>query len=218
MNVALKTIDTTANLAIQNAKEAQTFTIRNGIRTAVGPVVAAINPKAEAIVDTALAIAGGLAAGTGTEYLTHNWRTEQGTSGPALLLGRRDADPKQDLSQETQSLDALRALGDAKTVGTPLANGAGRLADASRNLANDPLRAVSKTGKATFTPSGAVNVATLTGGFAASEAGKGAAVNALSKQHPALGSLAKHAVNTVGAAAVFGGTYPASGSTLGAAG
>ncbi len=218
LNAALATIDTTANLAIQNAKEAQTFTIRNGIRTAVGPVVAAINPKAEAIVDTALAIAGGLAAGTGTGYLTHNWRTEQGTSGPALLLGRRDADPKQDLSQETQSLDALRALGDAKTVGTPLANGAGRLADASRNLANDPLRAVSRTGKATFTPSGAVNVATLTGGFAASEAGKGAAVNALSKQHPALGSLAKHAVNTVGAAAVFGGTYPASGSTLGAAG
>lgn len=205
LNAALATIDTTANLAIQNAKEAQTFTIRNGIRTVVGPVVAAINPKAEPIVDTALAIAGGLAAGTGTGYLTHNRRTEQGTSGPALLLGRRDAEAKEDLSQETEWIDALKALRDAKTVRTPLANGVGRLADAGRTLVTDPLGAVSRTAKATFTPSGAANVSTLTGGFAALEAGKGAAVNALSKQHPALGSLAKHAVNTVGGAAVFGG-------------
>ncbi len=205
LNAALATIDTTANLAIQNAKEAQTFTIRNGIRTAVGPVVAAINPKAEAIVDTALAIAGGLAAGTGTGYLTHNRRTEQGTSGPALLLGRRDAEAKEDLSQETEWIDALKALRDAKTVRTQLANGGGRLADAGRTLVSDPLGAISRTAKATFTPSGAANVATLTGGFAGLEAGKGAVVNALSKKHPALGSLAKHAVNTVGGAAVFGG-------------
>lgn len=205
LNVALKTIDTTANLAIQNAKEAQTFTIRNGIRTAVGPVVAAINPKAEPFVDTTLAIAGGLAAGTGTGYFANNRRTDQGTSGPALLLGRRDAESKQDLSQETEWFDALKALRDAKTVRTPLANGAGRLADAGRTLVSDPLGAISRTAKATFTPSGAANVSTLTGGFAALEAGKGAAVSALSKQHPALGSLAKHAVNTVGGAAVFGG-------------
>ncbi len=205
LNAALATIDTTANLAIQNAKEAQTFTIRNGIRTVVGPVVAAINPKAEPIVDTALAIAGGLAAGTGTGYFANNRRTDQGTSGPALLLGRRDAESKQDLSQETEWFDALKALRDAKTVRTPLANGAGRLADAGRTLVSDPLGAISRTAKATFTPSGAANVGTLTGGFAALEAGKGAAVSALSKQHPALGSLAKHAVNTVGGAAVFGG-------------
>lgn len=205
LNAALDTIDTSANLAIQNAKEAQTFTIRNGIRTVVGPVAAAINPKAEPIVDTALAIAGGLAAGTGTGYLAHNRRTEQGTSGPALLLGRRDSPPKADLSQETEWLDALKALRDATTVRTPLANGAGRLADAGRTLLTDPLGAMSRTAKATFTPSGAANVSTLTGGFAALEASKGAAVNALSKQHPALGSLAKHAINTVGGAAVFGG-------------
>jgi hypothetical protein len=204
LNAALATIDTTANLAIQNAKEAQTFTIRNGIRTAVGPVVAAINPKAEPIVDTALAIAGGLASGTGTGYLAHNRRTEQGTSGPALLLGRRDADAKEDLSQETEWIDALKALRDAKTIRTPLANGGGRLADAGRTLVSDPLGAISRTAKATFTPSGAANVSTLTGGFAALEAGKGAAVNALSQQHPALSSFAKHAVNTVGGAAVFG--------------
>lgn len=205
LNAALATIDTTANLAIQNAKEAQTFTIRNGIRTVVGPVVAAINPKAEPIVDTAIAIAGGLAAGTGTGYLANSRRTEQGTSGPALLLGRRDAEAKEDLSQETEWIDALKALRDAKTVRTPLANGVGRLADAGRTLVTDPLGAVSRTAKATFTPSGAANVATLTGGFAGLEAGKGAVVNALSQQHPALGSLAKHAVNTVGGAAVFGG-------------
>ena len=205
LNAALETIDTTANLAIQNAKEAQTFTIRNGIRTVVGPVAAAINPKAELIVDTALAIAGGLAAGTGTGYLAHNRRTEQGTSGPALLLGRRDSPPKPDLSQETEWFDTLKALRDAKTVRTPLANGGARLANAGRTLVTDPLGAISRTAKATFTPSGAANVSTLTGGFAALEAGKGAAVNALSKQHPALGSLAKHAINTVGGAAVFGG-------------
>lgn len=66
LKAALETIDTTANLAIQNAKEAQTFTIRNGIRTVVSPMTAAINPKAEPIVDATLAIAGGLAAVTGT--------------------------------------------------------------------------------------------------------------------------------------------------------
>jgi hypothetical protein len=205
LKVALETIDTTANLAIQNAKEAQTFTIRNGIRTVVGPVVAAINPKAEPIVDTALAIAGGLAAGTGTGYLAHNRRTEQGTSGPALLLGRRDSPPKPDLSQETEWIDALKALRDAKTVRTPLANGVGRLADAGRTLVTDPLGAMSRTAKATFTPSGAANVTTLTGGFAALEAGKGAVVNALSQQHPALSSFAKHAINTAGGSVVFGG-------------
>ncbi|MBD8710284.1 hypothetical protein IFT47_27070 [Pseudomonas sp. CFBP 13711] len=204
LNAALATIDTTANLAIQNAKEAQTFTIRNGIRTVVGPVVAAINPKAEPIVDTAIAIAGGLAAGTGTGYLANSRRTEQGTSGPALLLGRRDAEAKEDLSQETEWIDALKALRDAKTVRTPLANGVGRLADAGRTLITDPLGAVSRTAKATFTPSGAANVSTLTAGFTALEAGKGAAVNALSKQHPALSSFAKHAVNTVGGSVVFG--------------
>ncbi|MFP3925105.1 hypothetical protein [Pseudomonas sp. W5-36] len=87
LNVALKTIDTTANLAIQNAKEAQTFTIRNGIRTAVGSVVAAINPKAEPIVDTALAIAGGLAARTGAGNLANNRHPDQGTISPTLLFG-----------------------------------------------------------------------------------------------------------------------------------
>ena len=204
LNAALATIDTTANLAIQNAKEAQTFTIRNGIRTVVGPVVAAINPKAEAIVDTAIAIAGGLAAGTGTGYLANSRRTEQGTSGPALLLGRRDAEAKEDLSQETEWIDTLKALRDATTIRTPLANGVGRLADAGRTLVTDPLGAVSRTAKATFTPSGAANVSTLTAGFTALEAGKGAAVNALSKQHPALSSFAKHAINTAGGSVVFG--------------
>lgn len=205
LNAALATIDTTANLAIQNAKEAQTFTMRNALRTVVSPVVAAINPKAEPIVDTAIAIAGGLAAGTGTGYLANSRRTEQGTSGPALLLGRRDAEAKEDLSQETEWIDTLKALRDAKTIRTPLANGVGRLADAGRTLVTDPFGAVSRTAKATFTPSGAANVSTLTAGFTALEAGKGAAVNALSKQHPALSSFAKHAVNTVGGAAVFGG-------------
>lgn len=205
LNAALATIDTTANLAIQNAKEAQTFTMRNALRTVVSPVVAAINPKAEPIVDTAIAIAGGLAAGTGTGYLANSRRTEQGTSGPALLLGRRDAEAKEDLSQETEWIDTLKALRDATTIRTPLANGVGRLADAGRTLVTDPLGAVSRTAKATFTPSGAANVSTLTAGFTALEAGKGAAVNALSKQHPALSSFAKHAVNTVGGAAVFGG-------------
>lgn len=204
LNAALETIDTTANLAVQNAKEAQTFTIRNGIRTVVGPVVAAINPKAEPIVDTAIAIAGGLAAGTGTGYLANSRRTEQGTSGPALLLGRRDAEAKEDLSQETEWIDTLKALRDATTIRTPLANGVGRLADAGRTLVSDPLGAVSRTAKATFTPSGAANVSTLTAGFTALEAGKGAAVNALSAQHPALSSFAKHAINTAGGSLVFG--------------
>jgi hypothetical protein len=204
LNAALETIDTTANLAVQNAKEAQTFTMRNAVRTVVGPVVAAINPKAEPIVDTAIAIAGGLAAGTGTGYLANSRRTEQGTSGPALLLGRRDTETKEDLSQETEWIDTLKALRDATTIRTPLANGVGRLADAGRTLISDPLGAVSRTAKATFTPSGAANVTTLTAGFTALEAGKGAVVNALSKQHPALGSFAKHAVNTVGGSVVFG--------------
>ena len=204
LNAALETIDTTANLAVQNAKEAQTFTMRNALRTVVSPVVAAINPKAEPIVDTAIAIAGGLAAGTGTGYLANSRRTEQGTSGPALLLGRRDAEAKEDLSQETEWIDTLKALRDATTIRTPLANGVGRLADAGRTLVTDPLGAVSRTAKATFTPSGAANVSTLTAGFTALEAGKGAAVNALSAQHPALSSFAKHAVNTVGGSVVFG--------------
>jgi hypothetical protein len=204
LNAALETIDTTANLAVQNAKEAQTFTMRNAVRTVVGPVVAAINPKAEPIVDTAIAIAGGLAAGTGTGYLANSRRTEQGTSGPALLLGRRDTEAKEDLSQETEWIDTLKALRDATTIRTPLVNGVGRLADAGRTLVTDPLGAVSRTAKATFTPSGAANVSTLTAGFTALEAGKGAVVNALSKQHPALGSFAKHAVNTVGGSVVFG--------------
>lgn len=204
LNAALETIDTTANLAIQNAKEAQTFTMRNALRTVVSPVVAAINPKAEPIVDTAIAIAGGLAAGTGTGYLANSRRTEQGTSGAALLLGRRDAEAKEDLSQETEWIDTLKALRDAKTIRTPLANGVGRLADAGRTLVSDPLGAVSRTAKATFTPSGAANVSTLTAGFTALEAGKGAAVNALSAQHPALSSFAKHAINTAGGSLVFG--------------
>jgi hypothetical protein len=155
-------------------------------------------------VDTAIAIAGGLAAGTGTGYLANSRRTEQGTSGPALLLGRRDAEAKEDLSQETEWIDTLKALRDATTIRTPLANGVGRLADAGRTLVTDPLGAVSRTAKATFTPSGAANVSTLTAGFTALEAGKGAAVNALSAQHPALSSFAKHAINTAGGSLVFG--------------
>lgn len=87
LKVAPETIDTTANLAIQNAKEAQTLTIRNGIRTAVGPVAAAINPKVEPIVNIALAIAGGLAARTGTGNLANNRHPDQGTISPTLLFG-----------------------------------------------------------------------------------------------------------------------------------
>ncbi|MDH0748826.1 hypothetical protein N5D61_21090 [Pseudomonas sp. GD03842] len=204
LNAALATIDTKANLAIENAKEAQTFTVRNTARTVLSPVLAKVAPAAEPIVDTAIAIAGGLAAGAGSGYLAHNRRTEQHTSGPALLLGRRDAEPKQDLNDETEWFDTFQALREAKTARTPLANAGGRLADAGRTLINDPLGAISRTAKGTFTPAGAANVSTLTGGFTVLEASKGAAVNALSN-HPALGSLAKHAINTVGGAVVFGG-------------
>ena len=203
LKVALESIDTKANLAIKNAKEAQTFTIRNAARMIAGPVAAKLNPAVEPILDTALAITGGLAAGAGTGYAAHNRRTEQFTSGPALLLGRRDAEPKQDLNQETEWFDVLQALRGANTFSTPLTNAGGRLADAGRTLLTDPLGALSRTAKGTFTASGAANVTTLTGGFAALEAGKGAAVNALA-QHQAWGSLAKHAINTAGGAVVFG--------------
>ncbi|SEI42404.1 hypothetical protein SAMN03159495_0135 [Pseudomonas sp. NFR16] len=203
LNAALETIDTKANLAIKNGLEAQTFTLRNAGRWIAGPVAAASNPAAEPIVDTVLAITGGLAAGAGTGYAAHTRRTEQFTSGPALLLGRRDAEPKEDLNQETEWFDTLQALRGANTMTTPLINAGGRLADAGRTLFTDPLGAVSRTAKGTFTASGAANVSTLTGGFAALEAAKGAAVNALS-EHPVLGSVAKHAINTIGGAAVFG--------------
>lgn len=203
LKVALESIDTKANLAIKNAKEAQTFTIRNAVRMIAGPVAAKLNPAVEPILDTALAITGGLAAGAGTGYAAHNRRTEQFTSGPALLLGRRDAEPKQDLNQETEWFDVLQALRGANTFSTPLINAGGRLADAGRTLLTDPLGALSRTAKGTFTASGAANVTTLTGGFAALEAGKGAAVNALAQQQ-AWGSLAKHAINTAGGAVVFG--------------
>jgi len=203
LKVALEGIDTKANLAIKNAKEAQTFTVRNAVRTIAGPVAAKLNPAVEPILDTAIAITGGLAAGAGTGYAAHNRRTEQLTSGPALLLGRRDAEPKQELNQETEWFDVLQALRGANTFSTPLVNAGGRLADAGRTLLTDPLGALSRTAKGTLTASGAANVTTLTGGFAALEAGKGAAVNALA-QHPAWGSLAKHAINTAGGAIVFG--------------
>lgn len=203
LKVALESIDTKANLAIKNAKEAQTFTVRNAARMIAGPVAAKLNPAVEPILDTALAITGGLAAGAGTGYAAHNRRTEQFTSGPALLLGRRDAEPKQDLNQETEWFDVLQALRGANTFSTPLTNAGGRLADAGRTLLTDPLGALSRTAKGTFTASGAANVTTLTGGFAALEAGKGAAVNALAQQQ-AWGSFAKHAINTAGGAVVFG--------------
>ncbi|SDG11328.1 hypothetical protein [Pseudomonas abietaniphila] len=203
LKVALESIDTKANLAIKNAKEAQTFTVRNAARMIAGPVAAKLNPAVEPILDTALAITGGLAAGAGTGYAAHNRRTEQFTSGPALLLGRRDAEPKQDLNQETDWFDVLQALRGANTFSTPLTNAGGRLADAGRTLLTDPLGALSRTAKGTFTASGAANVTTLTGGFAALEAGKGAAVNALAQQQ-AWGSFAKHAINTAGGAVVFG--------------
>lgn len=203
LNVALQSIDTKANLAIKNAIEAQTFTVRNTARMIAGPVAAKLDPAVEPILDTALAITGGLAAGAGTGYAAHNRRTEQFTSGPALLLGRRDTEPKQDLNQETEWFDVLQALRGAHTFSTPLTNAGGRLADAGRTLLADPLGALSRTAKGTLTASGAANVTTLTGGFAALEAGKGAAVNALA-QYRAWASLAKHAVNTAGGAVVFG--------------
>lgn len=203
LNAALETIDTKANLAIKNGLEAQTFTLRNAGRWIAGPVAAASNPAAEPIIDTVLAITGGLAAGAGTGYAAHTRRSEQFTSGPALLLGRRDAEPKEDLNRETEWFDTLQALRRANTMTTPLINAGGRLADAGRTLFTDPLGAVSRTAKGTFTAAGAANVSTLTGGFAALEAAKGAAVNALS-EHPVLGSAAKHAINTIGGAAVFG--------------
>ncbi|HEX7641432.1 MAG TPA: hypothetical protein VF472_04380 [Burkholderiaceae bacterium] len=179
-----------SRLAAEVSGAFQTYSMRNVVRTIVGPIATATMGAAKAAnVDSWIAAAGGPVAG-GAAYLVMNHFNESGhRKGAAYLLGREDWEAQ---------FDQLKQA----SWGTQLKGGLKRAAALPRDIATDTLQGVRDVFRATdLIKSGAV----LGGGFAGVLAAKTAAGKAAKKMgaSPAVIAAVKQTVNTVVSAPVF---------------
>ncbi|MCF5802539.1 type III effector [Pseudomonas tremae] len=176
----------------------QTYTARNAVRTVLAPALAS-NPAVQGAVDISVSAAGGLAANAafGNHMVGVQARDHQ--RGGAFVLGIKDKEPKADLNEETDWLDAYNAIKSASYSGAAL-NAGKRVAGLPLDVATDGLKAVRSLVSAT---SLAQNGLALAGGFAG--VGKLQEMATKNITHPAAKAAVSQATNLAGSVGVFAG-------------
>lgn len=211
-----------ARKAADGATTIQTFNMRNVVRNSVdvgmatkrqgelSPQQLAQATSQAASVKTSFTAVGGLAAGVGTGHWTRSKEESQGLRGEALLFARKDANPKDNLEDETDWLDTYRAAKDAgwKSMAS---NGMSRVGNATLGSLSNTLEGARSvlTGGSVLT-----NGVALSGGFGLT----GLAQKGLSDlvSDPLAKAAVDNATNLVGSGMTFTayGASAAAGQTL----
>ncbi|WP_234821178.1 type III effector, partial [Pseudomonas amygdali] len=139
----------------------QTYSARNAVRTVLAPALAS-RPAVQSAVDISVSTAGGLAANAGFGNRMLSVQSRDHLRGGAFVLGLKDKEPKADLNEETDWLDAYNAIKSASYSGAAL-NAGKRMAGLPLDIATDGLKAVRSLVSAT---SLVQNGVALAGGFA----------------------------------------------------
>ncbi|MCF5619956.1 type III effector [Pseudomonas syringae] len=176
----------------------QTYSARNAVRTVLAPALAA-RPEVQGAVDISVAAAGGLAANAGFGNRMLSVQARDHLRGGAFVLGIKDKEPKADLNEETDWLDAYKAIKSASYSGAAL-NAGKRVAGLPLDVATDGLKAVRSLVSAT---SLVQNGLALAGGFAG--VGKFQEMATKNITDPATKAAVSQLTNLAGSAAVFAG-------------
>ncbi|PKM34491.1 MAG: hypothetical protein CVV08_00860 [Gammaproteobacteria bacterium HGW-Gammaproteobacteria-12] len=211
-----------ARKAADGATTIQTFNMRNVVRNGVdigmaakrqGELSAQQLEKAvsqAASVKTSFTALGGLAAGIGTGHWNRSKEESQGLRGEALLFARKDAEPKDNLEDETDWLETYRAAKDANWK-SMASNGMSRVGNATLGALSNTLEGARSvlTGGSVLT-----NGVALSGGFGLT----GLAQKGLSDMvsNPVAKAAIDNATNLVGSGVTFTayGASAATGQTL----
>lgn len=177
----------------------QGYTVRNASRTVVAPVMEHFAPSAKGATDISIVAGGGLLAGAAYFNRLHTTEQRDSLRGPAFLFGRKDAQPKEDMADETEWLDTYMALKDA-SVSSLAFNAAKRLAGLPVDVLTDGLSAMRNLATPTTL---AQNGIALALGFAAVGVAQEALAGLVS--HPVAKEAVSQAANTILSAGVFAG-------------
>ncbi|RMO89999.1 Type III effector HopPtoA1Pma [Pseudomonas syringae pv. philadelphi] len=184
----------------------QTYTVRNALRTVLAPALAS-KPAVQGAVDISVSAAGGLVANAGFSERMHTVQARDHLRGGAFVLGIKDKQPKTDLSEETDWLDAYRAIKSASYSGAAL-NAGKRVAGLPLDVATDGLKAVRSLVSATSLMQ---NGLVMAGGFAG--VGKLQEMATKNITHPATKAAVSQLTNLAGSAPVFAGWTTAAVAT-----
>ncbi|MDU8498115.1 type III effector [Pseudomonas syringae] len=176
----------------------QTYSARNAVRTVLAPALAS-RPAVQSAVDISVSTAGGLAANAGFGNRMLSVQSRDHLRGGAFVLGLKDKQPKVDLNDETDWLDAYNAIKSASYSGAAL-NAGKRMAGLPLDIATDGLKAVRSLVSAT---SLVQNGVALAGGFAG--VGKLQEMATKNISHPATSAAVSQLTNLAGSAGVFAG-------------
>mgnify|MGYP006951082178 CR=1 FL=1 len=175
----------------------QAYSARNAARIGLGTILEATAPSAKGAVDISVAALGGVAAGAVYGNRLHTTEQRDSLRGAAFLFGRKDTQPKEHMADETEWLDAYKALKDA-SVSSLAFNAAKRVAGLPVDVLTDGLSAI----RTLATPSALTqNGIGLSAGFAAVGMGQGALAGLVS--HPVAKEAVSQTTNTVLSAGVF---------------
>lgn len=139
----------------------QTFSALNVVRTVLAPALAS-RPSVQGAVDFGVSTAGGLVANAGFGDRMLSVQSRDQLRGGAFVLGMKDKEPKAALSEETDWLDAYKAIKSASYSGAAL-NAGKRMAGLPLDVATDGLKAVRSLVSATSLTK---NGLALAGGYA----------------------------------------------------
>ncbi|UOF21072.1 hypothetical protein [Pseudomonas syringae] len=174
----------------------QTYSARNAVRTVLAPALAS-RPAVQGAVDISVSAAGGLVANAGFGNRMLSVQARDHLRGGAFVLGIKDKQPKADLSEETDWLDAYNAIKSASYAGAAL-NAGKRVAGLPLDVATDGLKAVRSLVSATGL---AQNGLALAGGFAG--VGKLQEIATKNITDPATKAAVSQLTNMAGSAGVF---------------
>jgi len=177
----------------------QGYSLRNAARIGVGTIMEHAAPLAKGAVDISVVALGGMAANAVYGNRLHTTEQRDSLRGGAFLFGRKDAQPKEDLADETEWLDTYKALKDAGPSSLAF-NAAKRVAGLPVDVLTDGLSAIRNLATpSTLTQNGIG----LSAGFAAVGAAQGALAGLVS--HPVAKEAVSQTTNTVLSAGVFAG-------------
>ncbi|SOQ07278.1 type III effector HopAA1-1 [Pseudomonas syringae pv. persicae] len=176
----------------------QTYSARNAVRTVLAPALAS-RPAVQGAVDLGVSMAGGLAANAGFSNRLLSVQSRDHQRGGALVLGLKDKEPKAQLSEENDWIEAYKAIKSASYSGAAL-NAGKRMAGLPLDMATDAMGAVrSLVSASSLTQNGLA----LAGGFAG--VGKLQEMATKNITDPATKAAVSQLTNLAGSAAVFAG-------------
>lgn len=177
----------------------QGYSVRNAARTGVGPAMEHFAPSAKGATDISFVVGGGLLANVFYGNRIHTTEQRDSLRGGAFLFGRKDAQPKENMDDETEWLDAYMALKDAG-VSSLAFNAVKRVAGLPVDGLTDGLSALRNLATPTTVLQ---NGFALSAGFAAVGMAQGALAGHVSQ--PVAKEAVRQITNTVMSAGIFAG-------------